>query len=126
MTGYRAAGNILDQYPLLPAVLGISEPEETHYQPGDCTVHHGYCAHGSTSNTTDEDRLAYLWSYSPADTRYWGAAGSSGNPGTDRLRAEDERAFPVIPGIYPTVALEKQRLNVLGKLVIKWLSCTAK
>jgi hypothetical protein len=27
-------------------------------------------------------------------------------PGKDRLRAEDEHAFPVIPGINPTVALE--------------------
>ena len=46
VAGYRAQGDILDQYPLLPAVLGVSAPEETHYKPGDVTVHHGYCAHG--------------------------------------------------------------------------------
>lgn len=60
------------------------------------TVHHGYCAHGSINNTTDRDRLGYLFSYSPADTRYWGSRGSAGNPGSDRLRAEDELKFPVI------------------------------
>ena len=49
----------------------MSAPEETHYQLGDCTVHHGYCAHGSINNTTDRDRCSYLFSYSPADTRYW-------------------------------------------------------
>ena len=64
--------------------------------PGDVTVHHGYCAHGSINNTTDRDRLSYLFSYSPADTRYWGSAGSRGNPGSERLRAEDEEASPVM------------------------------
>ena len=49
VAGYRASGNILDQYPLLPEVLGMSEPEETRYQLGDCTVHHGYCAHVSNA-----------------------------------------------------------------------------
>ena len=95
--GYRASGNLLDQYPLLPEVLGVSEPGETHYMPGDVTVHHGYCAHGSVNNTTERDRLSYLFSYSPADTRYWGGNnGSRGNPGSSRLRAEDEEFFPVI------------------------------
>lgn len=28
--GYHAKGNILDQYPLIPEVLGMSEREETH------------------------------------------------------------------------------------------------
>ena len=54
---------------MLPEVLGLSNP--FHYQPGDCTVHHGYTAHGSINNTTDRDRWAYLFSYTPADTRYW-------------------------------------------------------
>ena len=77
------------------------------------------------NNTTDRDRLAYLWSYFPADMRvqhhgsfgflpstismltfshrvsfcvhqYWGTEGSNGNPGKERLRAEDETQFPVI------------------------------
>ena len=33
VSGYRASGNLLDQYLLLPEVLGISECEETHYMP---------------------------------------------------------------------------------------------
>ena len=77
-------------------MLGISEVFETHYMPGDVTVHHGFCAHGSINNTTDRDLLGYLWSFSPADTRYWGENGSSGNPGSLRLRAEDESEFPVM------------------------------
>jgi hypothetical protein len=96
VAGYRASGNLLDQYPRLPQVLEISDIEETHYYPGDVTVHHGFCAHGSINNTTDRDRLGYLWSFSPADTRYWGENGSSGNPGSNRLRAEDESEFPVM------------------------------
>jgi len=28
--------------------------------------------------------------------QYWGTEGSNGNPGKDRLRAEDESQFPVI------------------------------
>ena len=84
----------MPQYPLLPEVLGMSAPEETSYQAGDCTVHHGYCAHGSINNTTDRDRVAYLWSYTPADARYHD--GGTGNKGSLRLRAEDEREFPVI------------------------------
>ena len=31
-----------------------------------------------------------------ADARYWGNNGSRGNPGSSRLRAEDEEFFPVI------------------------------
>jgi hypothetical protein len=97
VAGYRASGNILDQYPNLPCHpdFGVSEPEETHYKLGDCTVHHGYTAHGSINNTTDWDRCSYLFSYSPADTRYWEAAGGANN-GSPRLRAEDDDAFPVI------------------------------
>ena len=54
--GHFGKGNLLDQYPLLPTALGMSAPEETHYMPGDVTVHHGYCAHGSIVNTTDQVR----------------------------------------------------------------------
>ena len=93
--GYKASGNILDQYPLAPEVLGMSAPAETHYQLGDCTVHHGYCAHGSINNTTDRDRCSYLFSYSPADTRYWEAAGGA-NQGQRRVRDERDEAAPII------------------------------
>ncbi len=98
--GHFGKGNLLDQYPLLPEILGVSEPEQTHYQPGDVTVHHGYCAHGSINNSTDRDRWSYLFSYSPADTRYWEGAGSA-NQGSSRLRADDE-GNPVI--YYPPPA----------------------
>ena len=33
--GHLGSGNLLDQFPLLPEVLGLSKPEETHYMPGD-------------------------------------------------------------------------------------------
>ena len=55
-------GNLLEQYPNLPEVLGLSDP--LHYQPGDVTVHHGYCIHGSPDNTTDKPRWSYLFSVS--------------------------------------------------------------
>ena len=58
-------------------------------------MHHGYCAHGSINNTTDRDRLSYLFSYSPADTRYWEAAGGA-NGGSPRLRLENDEANPVV------------------------------
>jgi hypothetical protein len=105
---YRASGNILDQYPLLTTHpdFGMSEPEETHYELGDCTVHHGYCAHGSINNATNRDRCSYLFSYSPADTRYsanvtaysmrTGKADGGGNSGGHRQRAEDNQASPVV------------------------------
>ena len=108
VAGYRAKGDLLDQYPLLPEVLGVSKPEETHYMPGDVTVHHGYCAHGSINNTTERDRLSYLFSYAPADGRYWGNNGSRGNPGSSRLRAEDEVSFPVMFRPEPLAVEEPQ------------------
>ena len=58
-------------------------------------MHHGYCAHGSINNASDFDRKSYLFSYSPADTRYWEAAGGANN-GSPRLRAEDDLASPVL------------------------------
>ena len=50
---------------------------------------------GSIHNTTDRGRWSDLFSYSPADTRYWGAQGSANN-GSQRLRAEDAAANPVV------------------------------
>ena len=63
-------------------------------------MHHGYCAHGSINNSTDRDRWSYLFSYSPADTRYWEGAGSA-NQGSSRTRAGDE-GNPVV--YYPDPA----------------------
>ena len=87
VAGYRGSGNILDQYPLLPKVLGMSAPEETHYQLGDCTVHHGYSVHGSINNSTDRDRCNYLFSYAPADTR------------CDKSRGHDIYSMDIILGL---------------------------
>ena len=54
--GHLGSGNLLDQFPLLPDVLGLSKPDETHYLPGDVTVHHGLCVHGSINNSSEHDR----------------------------------------------------------------------
>ncbi len=78
-------GDLLKQFPNLTSVLELSPP--LHYQPGDCTVHHGYTVHGGPANTTDEPRWSYLFSYSPADTRYWN--GSASNWGSERKRLGD-------------------------------------
>jgi ectoine hydroxylase-related dioxygenase (phytanoyl-CoA dioxygenase family) len=84
------AGDLLEQYPLLPEVLGVSAPEEAHFQPGDATVHHGYCAHGSANNTSARDQSAYAWSYTGADARF--LEGVNGRNGSDRKQADDELA----------------------------------
>ena len=57
--GCRALGNLLDQYPLLPEVLGVSEPGEMHYMPRDVTVYHVYCAHPWRCQTTLPSAIAY-------------------------------------------------------------------
>jgi hypothetical protein len=78
-------GDLLEQFPMLTSELGLSAP--FHYQPGDCTVHHGHTVHGGPDNTTDKPRWSYLFSYSPADTRYWN--GSTRNWGSERTRLGD-------------------------------------
>ena len=89
-------GDLLEQLPNLTSVLELSPP--FHYQPGDCTVHHGYTVHGGPNNTTDKVRWSYLFSYSPADTRYWN--GSAGNWGSQRTPLDDSHhpiAYPQQP-----------------------------
>ena len=78
-------GDLLEQFPNLTSVLELSPP--LHYQPGDCTVHHGYTVHGGPANSTDKPRLSYLFSYAPADTRYWN--GTAANWGAERERLSD-------------------------------------
>ena len=78
-------GNLLEQFPNLTSVLELSPP--FHYQPGDCTVHHGYTVHGGPDNTTNKPRWSYLFSYAPADTRYWN--GTARNWGSERKRLID-------------------------------------
>lgn len=91
-------GNLLEQFPNLTSLLGLSEP--FHYQPGDCTVHHGYTVHGGPANSTDKPRWSYLFSYSPADTRYWN--GTAANWGSERKRLSD----PANPVLRPAEADE--------------------
>jgi len=85
-------GDLLAQFPNLTTVLELSPP--FHYEPGDCTVHHGYTVHGGPPNSTDETRWSYLFSYSPADTRYWN--GTIANWGSERKRLGDA-ANPAVP-----------------------------
>jgi len=40
---------------------------------GDCTFHHGYCAHMATPNFTDEPRVAHVVIFMDAETTYTGA-----------------------------------------------------
>ena len=59
--------------------------------------HHGYTVHFGPDNSTPNTRYNWLFSYTPADTRYWNepasleaGTGSSANFGTLRQRAGDE------------------------------------
>lgn len=79
-------GDLLEQFPNLTSLLEFSPP--FHYQPGDCTVHHGYMVHGGPPNSTNKSRWSYLFSYCPADTRYWN--GDAGNRGSERKRMGDQ------------------------------------
>ena len=85
-------GDLLEQFPNLTSVLELSP--SFRYQLGDCTVHHGYTIHGGPANSTDKPRWSYLFSYSPADTRYWN--GNAGNWGSERKRLGDEDN-PIVP-----------------------------
>ncbi|HEX4216223.1 MAG TPA: phytanoyl-CoA dioxygenase family protein [Candidatus Dormibacteraeota bacterium] len=77
--------DLLEQYPGLTDVYELSPP--FHYRPGDATAHHGYTVHGAPPNTTDRQRLSYIFSYTPADTRWWN--GRVENWGSKRLPLED-------------------------------------
>ena len=94
VAGYRGSGNTLEQYPLLPEVLGMSAAEATHYQLGDVTCHHGLTVHGSINNTTNRDRMSYLFAYFPADTRYWHSADGAAVNGLPRRRVHDNIGQP--------------------------------
>ncbi len=83
--GGDGKGDLLEQFPNLTSVLELSPP--FHYQPGDCTVHHGYTVHGAPVNSTDKSRWSYLFSYSPSDTRYWN--GTADNWGNERKHLSD-------------------------------------
>ena len=91
-------GDLLEQFPNLTSVLELSP--SFRYQVGDCTVHHGYTIHGGPANSTDKPRWPYLFSYSPADTRYWN--GNAGNWGSERKRL----SAPDNPTVHPPESVE--------------------
>lgn len=84
--------DLLGLYPKLPDLYRMSPP--FHYQPGDATVHHGYMVHGAPPNSTDRARWSYIFSYTPADTRWWN--GQVGNWGSKRTPLDDRSpiAYP--------------------------------
>lgn len=90
------ANDLLVQYPKLTHLYELSPP--FHYRPGDVTVHHGYMVHGAPPNTTDRPRWSYIFSYTPADTRWWN--GEVQNWGSKRLPLGDEKN----PIVYPVPA----------------------
>ena len=64
---------------------------------GDCTFHHGYCAHMATSNATDEPRVAHVVIFMDAATTYSGKK----HVVTDPLQLEqgqplDGELFPLV------------------------------
>lgn len=87
--------DLLATYPKLVERYPMSEP--FHYQPGDVTVHHGYTVHGSPPNTSDRSRLCYIFSYTPADTRW--PEGITKNWGSEKQLLTDDEANPIA---YPT------------------------
>jgi hypothetical protein len=91
--------DLLQRYPKLTSLYPYSAP--FHYQPGDATVHHGYMIHGSGPNVTDRPRMSYIFSYTPADTRWWN--GKVSNSGSERLPLGDERNPIVFPRPSATV-----------------------
>lgn len=85
--------DLLLQYPKLTDLYELSPP--FHYQPGDATVHHGYMIHGAPPNSTDRRRWSYIFSYTPADTRWWN--GEMKNWGSERRHLSDTTN----PIVYP-------------------------
>lgn len=89
----RDEQDLLEQYPKLPDLYEMSPP--FHYQPGDATVHHGYMVHGAPPNTTDRARWSYIFSYTPADTRW--PHGVAKNWGSEKVPLDGTRN----PIVYP-------------------------
>jgi len=85
--------DLLQRYPRLAELYPLTAP--FHYQPGDATVHHGFMAHGSGPNRSGRKRMSYVFSYTPADSRWWN--GKVGNWGTERVPLADE----LNPIVYP-------------------------
>jgi ectoine hydroxylase-related dioxygenase (phytanoyl-CoA dioxygenase family) len=60
--------------------LEWSERVTVPLQAGDCTFHHGRCAHMATPNETDEDRVAHVVIFFEANATYNGASHIVTNP----------------------------------------------
>ncbi len=86
-SGALSPQDLLVQYPKLMDLYEMSPP--FHYRPGDATVHHGYMVHGAPPNSTDRPRWSYIFSYTPADTRWWN--GVMKNWGSERRTLSDEQ-----------------------------------
>lgn len=84
--------DLLDHYPRLTELYEFSQP--FHYQPGDATVHHGHMIHGGPPNTTTATRRSYIFSYVPADSRWWN--GRVHRWGTERTELSEEHN-PLVP-----------------------------
>lgn len=82
--------DLLDVYPKLTE--RITPPME--YKVGDATVHNGYTVHGTLPNTSGRPRLSHIFSYAPADIRWWDAKELK-NWGADRVALDDE-AHPIV------------------------------
>ncbi len=69
---------------------------------GDCTFHHGRCAHMATPNQTDEPRVAHVVIFMDATTVYTGAP----HIVTDPLGLKPGAGFPdtVFPPVQPVAA----------------------
>lgn len=80
--------------------LRWSERVTVPLRAGDCTFHHGRCAHMATANFTDEPRVAHVIIFMDASTTYSG----KGHCVTDPLKLElgvalDGELFPSVQQI---------------------------
>jgi ectoine hydroxylase-related dioxygenase (phytanoyl-CoA dioxygenase family) len=62
---------------------------------GDCTFHHGLCAHAAGANVTDIPRVAHVIIYMDADARFTGAEHLVTDPlGLEPRQLLDQEIFP--------------------------------
>ncbi|MEO1237485.1 MAG: phytanoyl-CoA dioxygenase family protein [Planctomycetota bacterium] len=80
------AGSLMAMCPSLNWDVRLTVP----LRAGDCTFHHGRCAHMATPNLTDEARVAHVVIFIDADTPYDG----SRHVVTDPLGLTPGRALP--------------------------------
>jgi ectoine hydroxylase-related dioxygenase (phytanoyl-CoA dioxygenase family) len=78
--------------------LAWNERVTVPLQAGDCTFHHGRCAHMATANDTDEPRVAHVVIFMDAQTQYSGAPHIVTQPlGLTAGQVLDGALFPEIP-----------------------------